>query len=60
MNRGGSGQRARVGTSWAFIGALAALLTWSASGPLFNFSEQWQLVINSVLAIIEAPAQIKK
>jgi low affinity Fe/Cu permease len=41
-----------VGTSWAFICALAVLLSWSASGPFFNFSEQWQLVVNSFTTIV--------
>ena len=41
-----------VGTPWAFMGALAIILTWGASGPLFGFSEQWQLVINSFTTIV--------
>ena len=40
-----------AGTPWAFIGALAILL-WAASGPLFGFSESWQLIINSFTTIV--------
>ena len=41
-----------AGTPWAFIGALAILLTWGASGPVFGFSESWQLIINSFTTIV--------
>jgi low affinity Fe/Cu permease len=41
-----------TGTTPAFIIALAAVLGWALSGPLFNFSEQWQLVINTGTTII--------
>ncbi len=41
-----------AGTPWAFIGALAILLVWGASGPVFGFSESWQLIINSFTTIV--------
>jgi low affinity Fe/Cu permease len=41
-----------AGTPWAFIGALAILLIWGASGPIFGFSEHWQLIINSFTTIV--------
>jgi low affinity Fe/Cu permease len=41
-----------AGTPWAFIGALSILLTWAASGPVFGFSEGWQLIINSFTTIV--------
>jgi low affinity Fe/Cu permease len=41
-----------AGTPWAFIGALAILLIWGASGPVFGFSESWQLIINSFTTIV--------
>jgi low affinity Fe/Cu permease len=40
-----------AGTHWAFIGALAILITWGASGPIFSFSEHWQLIVNSFTTI---------
>ena len=41
-----------AGTPWAFIGALSILLIWGASGPVFGFSEHWQLIINSFTTIV--------
>ncbi len=41
-----------TGSTPAFIIALAAVLGWAISGPLFHFSEQWQLVINTGTTII--------
>jgi low affinity Fe/Cu permease len=41
-----------AGTPWAFIGALAILITWGASGPVFGFSEHGQLIINSFTTVV--------
>jgi low affinity Fe/Cu permease len=41
-----------TGTSLAFLLALAAILIWLVSGPLFGFSDTWQLVINTTTTII--------
>ena len=41
-----------VGTPWAFIAALLVLIGWGASGPLFGFSEPWQLAVNSFTTIV--------
>src|SRR6185369_14914608 len=35
------------GSSWAFLIALAVVVVWAATGPLFGFSDTWQLVINT-------------
>ena len=32
--------------------AVAAIVIWAASGPLFGFSDTWQLVINTTTTII--------
>jgi low affinity Fe/Cu permease len=40
------------GTHWAFIAALSVVIGWAACGPLFDFSETWQLVINTTTTII--------
>jgi low affinity Fe/Cu permease len=40
------------GTHWAFIAALSLVLGWAACGPLFDFSETWQLVINTTTTIV--------
>src|SRR5437660_3896853 len=41
-----------MGTSWAFIIAVLIIVVWAATGPLFNFSDSWQLVINTGTTII--------
>jgi low affinity Fe/Cu permease len=41
-----------VGSAWAFLVAAAVVLTWILSGPLFGFSDTWQLVINTGTTIV--------
>jgi len=41
-----------TGTSGAFVIALAVLIVWGISGPLFHFSDTWQLVINTGTTIV--------
>lgn len=41
-----------VGSAWAFIAAVVIIVAWGASGPLFGFSDTWQLVINTGTTIV--------
>ncbi|HXG10815.1 MAG TPA: low affinity iron permease family protein [Gemmataceae bacterium] len=41
-----------TGTSWAFALAVLTVVVWLATGPLFNFSDTWQLVINTGTTIV--------
>jgi low affinity Fe/Cu permease len=41
-----------VGTHWAFVVALGVVLVWAVTGPLFHFSDSWQLVINTGTTIV--------
>ncbi|OXA78592.1 Low affinity Fe/Cu permease [Flavobacterium aquidurense] len=41
-----------AGSTPAFIGAFLLVVIWAASGPIFNYSETWQLVINTGTTII--------
>lgn len=41
-----------TGTSTAFIIALSVIVIWAAIGPIFNFSNTWQLVINTGTTIV--------
>jgi low affinity Fe/Cu permease len=41
-----------VGSQWAFFVALAIVLIWATTGPLFEFSDTWQLVINTGTTIV--------
>lgn len=41
-----------AGSSWGFGLALAIILVWILTGPLFGFSDTWQLVINTSTTIV--------
>lgn len=41
-----------TGTSAAFVLALTVIVVWAATGPLFKFSDTWQLVINTSTTIV--------
>lgn len=41
-----------VGSLWAFLLALGVVATWGITGPLFGFSDTWQLVINTGTTIV--------
>ena len=43
---------AEVGSPWAFIAALGIVVVWSVTGPLFKYSDTWQLVINTGTTIV--------
>lgn len=41
-----------AGTPVAFCFAVIAVMVWAAVGPIFGFSENWQLVINTGTTIV--------
>ncbi len=41
-----------TGRPLAFILCCALVVIWAASGPLFGFSDTWQLVINTTTTIV--------
>src|SRR5215217_6510962 len=41
-----------TGSSWAFALAAFTVVVWAISGPIFGFSETWQLVINTGTTIV--------
>jgi low affinity Fe/Cu permease len=41
-----------LGSKWAFAGAGLVIAIWAATGPLFHFSDTWQLVINTGTTIV--------
>ena len=43
-----------AGSHWAFIATLAFIIAWLASGPLFGFSDTWQLIANTVTTLSTA------
>jgi low affinity Fe/Cu permease len=40
------------GSAWAFLAALAVIIIWAILGPIFGFSDTWQLVINTGTTIV--------
>ncbi|MFL5301929.1 MAG: low affinity iron permease family protein [Anaeromyxobacteraceae bacterium] len=41
-----------LGTYSAFLVALAVVVAWAIAGPLFHFSDSWQLVINTGTTVV--------
>jgi low affinity Fe/Cu permease len=41
-----------MGTPHAFIVALATVVVWAVTGPIFGFSDSWQLVINTGTTVV--------
>ncbi len=41
-----------VGSSWSFAGAVLIIVVWAICGPIFNFSDTWQLIINTGTTIL--------
>jgi len=56
-NRGAFGRFANwaaraTGRPWTFALALTIILVWAITGPLFHFSDTWQLIINTGTTIV--------
>ncbi len=41
-----------TGSSYAFLMALLTIIVWAICGPIFKFSSNWQLVINTGTTIV--------
>jgi low affinity Fe/Cu permease len=41
-----------VGNALTFVIAVAIIVLWAATGPLFNYSNTWQLIINTTTTIV--------
>lgn len=41
-----------VGSAWSFVVAVLIICIWGASGPIFHFSDTWQLIINTGTTIV--------
>ncbi len=41
-----------TGTTLAFMIALAVIVVWAATGPVFGYSDTWQLVINTGTTVV--------
>jgi low affinity Fe/Cu permease len=43
---------AHLGSRWAFAAAVAVIVVWALLGPLYRYSDAWQLVINTSTTIV--------
>lgn len=41
-----------VGSPWAFLLAFLTVLLWAMLGPIYRFSDTWQLVMNTISSVI--------
>jgi low affinity Fe/Cu permease len=41
-----------IGSEWAFLCSCLFIITWLICGPIFHFSDTWQLVVNTTTTII--------
>ena len=41
-----------MGSPWSFMAALVIIFGWAVTGPMFHFSDTWQLIINTSTTII--------
>src|SRR6185503_5923080 len=41
-----------VGSVWAFFLAFFVIVAWAVTGPVFGFSDTWQLIINTSTTIV--------
>ena len=41
-----------VGSPWAFVLGVAVIVGWGLAGPMFRYSDTWQLVINTSTTIV--------
>ena len=52
FRRFAAGAATVTGSPWAFLLAVLVILTWGVTGPLFNFSDGWQLTVNTGTTIV--------
>jgi low affinity Fe/Cu permease len=41
-----------LGSAWAFVVAIAVIVIWALTGHAFNYSDTWQLIINTGTTIV--------
>jgi len=40
------------GSSWAFVAAAIFIIVWAVTGPMFGFSDAWQLIANTITNVV--------
>lgn len=43
---------AQCGRAYTFVAAISIILAWAVTGPLFHYSDTWQLIINTGTTIV--------
>jgi low affinity Fe/Cu permease len=41
-----------LGSAWVFTGAIVIIVVWALTGPMFHYSNTWQLIINTGTTIV--------
>ncbi|HTZ60582.1 MAG TPA: low affinity iron permease family protein [Acidobacteriaceae bacterium] len=41
-----------LGSRWSFVAAIGVVVIWAITGPIFHYSDTWQLVINTGTTIV--------
>jgi low affinity Fe/Cu permease len=41
-----------LGSKWAFLVAILVICVWAVTGPIFRYSDTWQLIINTGTTIV--------
>src|ERR1700761_2558385 len=41
-----------LGSRWSFAAAIGVIVAWAVTGPIFHYSDTWQLVINTGTTIV--------
>jgi low affinity Fe/Cu permease len=41
-----------LGSRWAFVAAIGVIVIWGITGPVFHYSDTWQLVINTGTTVV--------
>ena len=41
-----------LGSKWAFAVAILIIVVWASTGPIFRYSDTWQLIINTGTTIV--------
>jgi low affinity Fe/Cu permease len=52
FNRIADGLTTALGSFWALLGSVLVVVVWALTGPIFNFSDTWQLFINTSTTVI--------
>ncbi|QHS51706.1 low affinity iron permease family protein [Edaphobacter sp. 12200R-103] len=41
-----------MGSRWAFVFAVGVIVMWGVTGPIYHYSDTWQLIINTGTTIV--------